>query len=270
MQNLRISNESESEGNQGIILSDHYGKLNDIPCCLHLPAQARRSSNLKKAEDFIPFLHYEHLDCDHDGLDYVIKDHDITLRIPEGAVAEGEEVHFEVGVAMYGPFIFPENTQPISPILWLYALKDVRMNERFQLILPHCYTGLIIPPELISFTLADQNSTEIIDGQAHYSFELWRRGVKFSYEETYGAIQTNFCNHIFCIVKHTNYGHWYQDLSFLLARVDLQPSQTVQEFHFYGLFNIITNRIVSEDHDRIHTVMSIMLFIGTCYKASRK
>ena len=30
MQNLRISNESESEENQGIILSDHYDKLNDI------------------------------------------------------------------------------------------------------------------------------------------------------------------------------------------------------------------------------------------------
>ena len=205
----------------------------------------------KAAKDQIPFLYYGRLDCDHYGLADVIEDHDITLRIPEGAVAEGEKIHFEVGVAMYGPFIFPENTQPISPILWLYASEDVRINKYFQLILPHCYTGSVIPPELISFTIADQNSTEIIDGQAHYSFELWRRsrGVNFFYEEMYGAIQTNFCHHIFCIVKHTKYGHWCQDLSFLLARVDLQPSQTVQEFHFYGLFNITTNRIVSEDHD---------------------
>ena len=215
----------------------------------------------KTAKDQIPFLYYGRLDCDHYGLADVIEDHDITLRIPEGAVAEGEKIHFEVGVAMYGPFIFPENTQPISPILWLYASKDVRINEYFQLILPHCYTGLVISPELISFAIADQNSTEITDGQAHYSFELWRKGVKFFYEEMYGAIQTNFCHHIFCIVKHTNYGHWCQDLSFLLARVDLQPSQTVQEFYFYCLFNIATNRIVSENHDRIYTVISIMLSI---------
>ena len=197
-------------------------------------------------------------------------DHDITLRIPEGAVAEGEKVHFEVGVTMYGPLIFPENTQPISPILWLYASEDVRMNELFQLILPHCHTGSVIPPELISFAIADQNSTEIIDGQSHYSFELWGRGAKIFYEETYGAIQTDFSHHIFSIVKHTKYGHWYQDLSFLLARVDLQPSQIVQEFHFYGLFNNITNRKVSEDHDRILTHYHEYNIIGACYKTSRK
>ena len=213
---------------------------------------------MKTAKDHIPFLYYGRLDCDHYGLEYAIEEHDITLGIPEGAVAEGEKVHFEVGVAMYGPFIFPKNTQPISPILWLYASEDVRINEWFQLNLPHCYTGSVIPPEQISFAIADQNSTEIIDGQAHFLFELWGRGTKFFYEKTYGAIQTDFCNHIFCIVKHSNYGHWCQDLSFLLAQVDLRPSQTVQEFHFYGLFDIPTNRIVSEDHNKLYKYIPVM------------
>ena len=81
------------------------------------------------------------LEVDCKGREYTNVDHDITLRIPEGAVAEGEKVHFEVGVTMYGPLIFPENTQPISPILWLYASEDVRMNELYVSIdsssLPH-------------------------------------------------------------------------------------------------------------------------------------
>ena len=210
-------------------------------------AHVRKLSGLK---DCIRFLHFKSLDVNHNGLEYVIDNHDITLGIPEGAVAEGEKVHFEVGVAMYGPFIFPENTQPISPVLWLYASEDVRMmNKYFQLILPHCYSGSVIPPEDISFAIADHNSTEIVDGQAHYSFELWKRGTKFFYEKMYGAIiiQTDFCNHIFCIVKHTKYhGHsvWCQDISFSLACVDIQPSQTVQEFHFYGLFDLSTHRKV--------------------------
>ena len=83
------------------------------------------------------------LEIDCDGREYTNIDHDITLRIPEGAVAEGEKVHFEVGVAMYGPFIFPENTQPISPILWLCLLEeDVELKKPFQVILPHYLTGL--------------------------------------------------------------------------------------------------------------------------------
>ena len=45
-------------------------------------------------------------------------DHDFTLRIPKGAVAEGEMVHFEIAVAMYGPFNLPEGTKLISSILW--------------------------------------------------------------------------------------------------------------------------------------------------------
>ena len=210
---------------------------------LHSVAQASEFSSVSEANEGISFLHYGELDYDHNGLNHVIEDHDITLRIPEGAVVEGEKIHIEVGVAMYGPFIFPENTQPISPILWHYASEDV---TSFQLILPHCYTGSVIPPEQISFAIADHNSTKIIDGQAHYSFELWKRGTNFLYEETYGAIQTDFCNHIFCIVKHIKYHeHWCQDINYSLVCVDLRPSQTVQEFHFYGLFDLSTHRKVN-------------------------
>ena len=60
----------------------------------------------------VPFLDHQMLEIDCAGQEYTnnIIDHDITLKIPEGAVAKGEKIHFEVGVAMYGPFIFPENT----------------------------------------------------------------------------------------------------------------------------------------------------------------
>ena len=213
-------------------------------------------------KDTLPFLHYERLDCDHNGLDHVNEDHDITLRIPEGAVAEGEKVHFEVGVAMYGPFTFPENTQPISPILWLHLLEeDIKLSKYFELVLPHCYTGSAMPPnKILNFAIADHSSlTADSDGQSHYSLKLWKLGTNFYADQMYGAIQTDLCNHIFCIVKHTKYGHWCQNLNFLLARVDLQPSQTVHEFHFYGLFNITTNRRVSEIVNNYNTDIIIVI-----------
>ena len=192
----------------------------------------------------VPFIYYERLDCDNTGLDCVIKDHDITLRIPEGAVAEGEKVHFEVGVAMYGPFHHPANTQPISPILWLHVVEGIKLNKQFELMLPHCCTQL----DQLSFAITDHNSSKHITeddaGQPHYLFEVHSNGAKFYTDPMCGTIQTDCCNHAFCIVKHTNYGHWCRDVSFLLARVDLRPSQTVHEFHFYSVFNLATHRKV--------------------------
>ena len=62
----------------------------------------------------VPFLDHHLLECDSTGREWTNVDYDITVRIPEGAVDEGEKIHFEVGVALYGPFIFPDNTRPIS------------------------------------------------------------------------------------------------------------------------------------------------------------
>ena len=205
--------------------------------------QAGKLSCSKKAKDYTQFLHYERRDCDHNGLNYVIEDHDITLRIPEGAVAEGEKVHFEVGVTMYGPFYYPENSQPVSPILWFHIVEGVKLNKQCELILPHCCTQI----DQLSFAIVDHNSSKhIVDdaGQPHYLFKVHSNGARFYTDPMCGTIQTDSCNHIFCIVKHTNYGHWCRDVSFLLARVDLRPSQTVHEFHFYCVLNLATHRKV--------------------------
>lgn len=81
--------------------------------------------------------------CDHCGTEYIIDDHDITLRIPEGAVPVGESIKFEIGVVLYDPFIFPENTRPISPIVWLCIQEDIELKKvkPIQLILPHFLIG---------------------------------------------------------------------------------------------------------------------------------
>ena len=198
----------------------------------------------------VPFLDHQMLEVDCNGREYTNVDHDITLRIPEGAVAEGEKVHFEVGVAMYGPFIFPENTQPISPILWLHLLeKNIKLNKCMELILPHCYTGSVAPPDQITFAIADHsclNELATDSDRPHYLLKLWEMGTNFYMDQMYGAIQMNFCSHIFCIVKQIKDRHWSQGIRFSLARVDLQQSQTVHEFHFYGLFDLATSRIVSK------------------------
>ena len=65
-----------------------------------------RYFNEAKSQANIPFLHHQVLNCDSSGQKLHIEDHDITLTIPEGAVAKGEKLYLEVGVTMYGPFVF--------------------------------------------------------------------------------------------------------------------------------------------------------------------
>jgi hypothetical protein len=209
-----------------------------------------QQSTYFKGKDHIPFLDHQMLEVDCAGREYTNVDHDFTLRIPEGAVAEGEKVHFEVGVAMYGPFIFPGNTQPISPILWLHLLdENVKLNKTIELVLPHCYTGSVTTLSQISFAVAFSKDTTKDSNEPRYLFQLWETDTKFYTDQKYGAIQTSLYHHqIFCIVRHKSIGHWCKDISFLLACVDLglQPSisQTLQEVHFYGLFDLSTHRKV--------------------------
>ncbi len=94
-------------------------------------SQDQKSESFRHAEEIakVPFLHHEVLECDHRGLTHTISDYDITLRIPEGAVSKGDTVHFEVGVCVYGPFRFPENTRSISPIIWLCLRENYELQE---------------------------------------------------------------------------------------------------------------------------------------------
>ena len=152
----------------------------------------------------VPFIHHQILKCDHSGLERTIKDHGITLKVPKRAVAEGVEIHFEVAVAMYGPFKFSENVEPISPILWLCILeKNVVLNKPIEVKIPHALTHLSRDKikrhkKLISFAKADHNilTTDLDNGQKYYQFAKilddhgWQ-SFEFKKPKGYGVLQTS-------------------------------------------------------------------------------
>ena len=138
--------------------------------------QPAKSAYFTEAEErvHVPFLHHQLLKCDCNGWEYTIQEHDITLRIPEGAVSKGEEIHFEIGVAMHGPFTFPENMRPVSPVIWLCILEEgVDLKKPFQLILPHFLTGLSkerLQFHQIRFAKANHKDLSLRDNQQMYRF----------------------------------------------------------------------------------------------------
>jgi hypothetical protein len=55
----------------------------------------------------VPFVgEVELITCDSRGGEYWNPDHDITIRIPPGAIPPGMAVQIEVAVILYGPFQF--------------------------------------------------------------------------------------------------------------------------------------------------------------------
>lgn len=87
----------------------------------------------------IPFIHAtESYTCDQHGRELSIDD--ITVTIPPGAIPDGVTAHIEMGVALYGPFKFPDNHQPVSPILWFCIQEEIELLLPIKYSLPHIVT----------------------------------------------------------------------------------------------------------------------------------
>ena len=198
----------------------------------------------------VPFLDHQMLECDCSGREYTNVDHDITLRIPKGAVAEGEKVHFEVGVAMYGPFIFPENTQPISPILWLCLLEeDAQLKKPFQVILPHYLTGLSkerIQYHQVGFAKANHSGYTFEDNQMRYEFQHCdaKPLLPASGYRNYGVLISKHCCFYCLEAKLTP--ELAMDAGYCLVRIESCISPQKYEFYFAGIYFLETCLRVSQ------------------------
>ena len=179
--------------------------------------------------------------CDCSSQKYTLDGHDITLIIPEGAVADGEKVELDIGVAMYGPFIFPENTQPVSPILWLYPQKaNVKLKKPLQVIIPHCLAGLTeddLHQHHVCFMKSDYKDSDAV-GQYHFSQYSNDKSFLF---DNYGALETLHFG-LFGLAKLGNTNRLKMNYS--LARVYLPASPPMYSFHFYALYNLPTHKRV--------------------------
>ena len=194
---------------------------------------------LAKDEIKVPFLYHQMLECGYRGLEYYIADHNISLRIPEGIVAKSETVRFEIAVAMNGPFTFPNNTRPISPIVWLCLMDEsVKLQKPFRLILPHSLTGLTVEEmehHQISFAKADHR---LLSPQStYYDFQTVPNQPLFatSGSKSYGVLSTDHCCY-YCL-KAGMSPELIKDTSHCLVRTEV-PLQS--EIHFSVIYYLET------------------------------
>ena len=188
----------------------------------------------------VPFLHHTLLECDQHGLEYTNEDHDITLRIPPEAVSAGEKIRFEIAVAMYGPFIFPDNSQPISPILWCCIEESSTLKKPFQVVLPHFLTGLTKEKaSLHDLAFAKANHLNLTDGsikkgQKSYSFQRCEVTPRFTTSggRSFGILTTDHCC-FFCLQADKLPD---LDAGYCLARIESFISPQRSEVHFAAVY----------------------------------
>ena len=191
----------------------------------------------------IPFLHHQVLECDSSGVEFNIVKHDISVEIPKGCVSEGEKLCLEVGVAMYGPFKFTDDSQPISPILWLCFLnEDVKVNKPIKIIVPHFLTGLTesrLQEHRVSFAKAKHKDYIPQEDYIVYNFEPSADKTQFISikGKSYGVLETTHCCYLCIRAKRTSL--LAKDAGYRLARVE-RISPRWNEIHFAATYRLTT------------------------------
>ena len=135
------------------------------------------------------------LKCDSSGMEFTNTDHDITLRVPEGAIPDGVTVHIKAGVALHGPFLFPPGTRPISPIVWFCMQEGIPFLKPVEVILPHFLHNW--KNLQLGFLKADHSTYTTDDGEKRYMFRPVNDTMEFHFENGrgFGVLSTkHFCS----------------------------------------------------------------------------
>ena len=140
----------------------------------------------------------------------------------------GRRFNFEIAVAMYGPFKFEKDTQPISPILWLCFDEDVTLNKPFHVILPHFLTELTYKNHHVIFAKAPHSKYSIEDGQMKYSFQPCDSEPYFAscVGRNFGVLVTNHT--CFYCLQAKKTPELATDAGYCLARIDCFNQQHME------------------------------------------
>lgn len=200
----------------------------------HTRSENRRigtQSTRGNVTNHIPFIDpVTTIECDHTGKEQTLKEHGITVKIPEGAIPKGKVIQVEMSVTLYGPFKFPSNTRPISPILWMCPQEDIEFKKPIEVTLPHIFTG-VDQKELVKMgvTFAKAGHNTLSESkESHDAVFVFRecpnrpqfREIK---EQGYGILETNHCCFI-CITSKQS-PEAARKAGYLFSRIDETSGQ---------------------------------------------
>ena len=212
----------------------------------------------------VPFLgQVKVLEFDSSGGEYESNHHGITISVPKGAIPEGETVHVEVAVALYGPFQFSDGKRPISPILWLCPQEDIIFQKPITIVLPHMLTDVCnkdVDNFGIQFAKADHTYYRATPtGKKEYIFKSYTSAM---------ALQANGGKQS-AILKADHCCFWCLEMN-NQSRVSPEVARQIAKKMGYFVHCVeclqSPYRSISPPRDVIHFCVSFML--DTCMKVS--
>ena len=236
---MLLNNHANQEWRHKVDHDQGYCSISNQPLNCVSVFQSRYFTEADKNAQ-VPFIFHQHVVFDCSGREYTIANHDITLKIPEGAVPEGQIIHFEVAVTMCGPFTFPNNTQPISPILWLCIVEeDVELKKPFKVILPHFLAGQTRDRLLhhqASFAKASHYKYILQNEHIYYEFlpSIDKSGFAFNGCRGYGVLETDHCC-FYCLLANKT-PEVAKDAGYCLARIESSSTLQRSEVYFTAIY----------------------------------
>ena len=144
-------------------------------------------------------------------------------------------------MAVYGPFNFPENTQPISPIVWLCFLEeDFVLNQPLHVTLPHFLTRLTdekLQQYEIGFIKASHNDCTISTyGQMMYTFKPCNENTCLASNgnKGYGVLHVKHC--CFYCIKAKKTQKLAIDAGYCLVQIESSISPKRSEVSFAAIY----------------------------------
>ena len=160
--------------------------IDEVSCMEFIPKQTTLVSTISN--------------CTSEGTKFTDETNDFSLEIPEGAIPEGMRLTVDVGVALFGPFQFPEGLRPVSPVFWVC----VRDHENFEfskpvtVTIPH-FLELENDDDIQSLSLTFLKADHDTNVEQMCQFRQTDGKMTFELGKRFGLLQTtHFCS--LCIV----------------------------------------------------------------------
>ena len=134
--------------------------------------------------------------CTDDSRCYYDEHNDFGLKIPAEAIPEGESITIDIGVALYGPFQYPEGLRPVSPVFWVCVRdqKDFQFLKPVKVTIPHCL-NLESHDDIGSLGLTSLRGNHEMSPDKMYQFQQVEGHVLFEPLKKHGMVETtHFCS----------------------------------------------------------------------------
>lgn len=234
---------------------------NDIPQAIHTLPKRKKRSTLKQSTIGCS-LEHEQVDivpecirptatlqnCTSAGVHFNDEAHGFTLKISKGAIPDGEKLTIDIGVALYGPFLYPEGFRPTSPVFWLCVRghKSYKFQKPVEVTMQH-FLSIDSTIDVTSTGLSFVKAGHDVNPQGKCSFSMLKEAQYFETGSHCGSLLSkHFC--YLCIVGKIN------ELTLLKSN--------------FCLFGTLPNTFVYDKP--MYVFFFVTYFLATCLETVRK